>query len=204
MTGKQLSRAEIYGVVYRVYDCDVFTREFLTSQGIDVNEPESAPPDPYTEERRLNWRREVQPCKAKTERAIADDKRYLFLEFDGMILTFDVLWDERKYKLRYFLADDTIAIMAVRGPADPVEGKGLLLKRTKVPRDWSDAPTTFPSAYLEKTDNEIKGYYGPADIKVSCDHVYESTTIDTGFCCDDDNGGRPTVTPRERHSIVIL
>lgn len=36
-------------MVYRIIDCDPFTKEFLQSQGIDVGVKEEAPMDPYTQ-----------------------------------------------------------------------------------------------------------------------------------------------------------
>ncbi|KAJ8683931.1 hypothetical protein QAD02_019723 [Eretmocerus hayati] len=162
---------EVYGVVYRVYDCDAYTREFLRSQGIDVGEPESCPLDPYTQSRTLKKRLEVQPCKqaggpdAHSTR-LADRKLYMFLEYDGMILTFDALWEGREYKLQYYLGDDTVAVSLVRKRGDPVEGKSLMLRRTKLPKNWKQIPPAFPSCYLETTDREVYEYYSPSDLKV--------------------------------------
>lgn len=39
---------ELNGIVFHITDCDVFTREFLTANGIEVNERESMPKDPAT------------------------------------------------------------------------------------------------------------------------------------------------------------
>lgn len=42
---------EFNGIVYHITDCDPFTKEFLQSQGIELNEIERAPVDPVTIER---------------------------------------------------------------------------------------------------------------------------------------------------------
>lgn len=39
---------ELNGIVFRITDCDVFTREFLTANGIEVNARECLPADPVT------------------------------------------------------------------------------------------------------------------------------------------------------------
>ncbi|CAF4251084.1 unnamed protein product, partial [Rotaria magnacalcarata] len=38
----------IYGTVYRLCVCDQFTREWLESEGIELQCPELIPSDPYT------------------------------------------------------------------------------------------------------------------------------------------------------------
>ncbi|OXU28876.1 hypothetical protein TSAR_000406 [Trichomalopsis sarcophagae] len=158
----------IYGVVYRIYDCDAFTREFLTSQGIDVSHPEDVPPDPYLRNRFLQEQQSALNSTKYISRSLADDRRYRFLEYDGMILSFDASWNDDIFKLRYFLADDTIAVCEVRRPNDGKDNERgcLLLKRMKVPKNWKDLPANYPSAYLEKSDKEIREFYSPSDLKV--------------------------------------
>lgn len=40
---------ELYGRVFKITDCDKFTRTFLNRCGISVPDPIVAPPDPYME-----------------------------------------------------------------------------------------------------------------------------------------------------------
>lgn len=42
------SEVELNGIVFHITDCDIFTREFLTSNGIEVNERECMPKDPVS------------------------------------------------------------------------------------------------------------------------------------------------------------
>ena len=44
---------EIFGRVYKIVDCDVFTRRFLNRMGIAVPDPIEIPSDPYNETRRM-------------------------------------------------------------------------------------------------------------------------------------------------------
>jgi hypothetical protein len=140
----------------------------LNRQGIDVPESEDMPPDPYMQSRIFKESAEYRygPPKDKTS-ALAEDERYRFLEFDRMVLSFDALWNEDLYKIRYYLADNTISVSALRRPNEPKKMQGsLLLKKTKVPKNWKDLPSTYPRIYAETTDEDISQYYAPSDLKV--------------------------------------
>jgi EF-hand domain-containing protein 1 len=39
---------ELNGIVFHISDCDIFTREFLTANGIEVSERECMPSDPVS------------------------------------------------------------------------------------------------------------------------------------------------------------
>ena len=41
----------VYSKRIRMYECDAFTREYLTSEGIEVNPNETAPPDTFAQSR---------------------------------------------------------------------------------------------------------------------------------------------------------
>lgn len=43
---------EIYGRVYKIVDCDKFTRQFLNRMGIPVPDPIDIPKDPYEDVRK--------------------------------------------------------------------------------------------------------------------------------------------------------
>ncbi|KAH0794609.1 EF-hand domain-containing protein 1 [Histomonas meleagridis] len=107
---------EIFGVVYRIYSCDAFTEKYLQSMGKEVGEFEEPPDDIYTIKRKLTDR----PIRVTH---INTDKTNLrrFLEFDGKVLRFYTIWDDRKslfgekrkFILHYFLVDDSIEIRQV-------------------------------------------------------------------------------------------
>ncbi|KYM99290.1 EF-hand domain-containing protein 1 [Cyphomyrmex costatus] len=151
----------IYGVVYHIVDCDPFTREFLTSQGIDVGEKENLPADPYTE------RRDAM-CRTPTgvTRVVGDDSRRRFLEYDGMVLVFDATWNDDRYRVMYFLTDDTVAIREIHEPNDGKDPVAMLLKRMRVPKNWQNLPSWHPSIYMERGDPEIVEYCTPRDFRV--------------------------------------
>lgn len=97
----------------------------------------------------------------------AEDSRRKFLEYDGMVLTFDATWNDEYYQILYFLTDDTIAVKEVPMRKHGKEPSKLLLKKTKVPKNWSDLPESYPRIYLERSDDEVVEYYCPLDLKVN-------------------------------------
>lgn len=147
-------------MVYHTVDCDIFTREFLCSQGVDVGDKEEPPPDPYTQ---------LRQSKSKTPTRItpvSDDTRRRFLEYDTMVLKFEATWNNDYYQIMYFLTDDTIAVREVHQPNDGKDPTALLLKRTKVPKNWKDMPSTYPAIYMEYGDPEVTEYYTPTDLRI--------------------------------------
>ncbi|KAF5298452.1 hypothetical protein FQR65_LT01231 [Abscondita terminalis] len=163
--GKDIS---FHGIVYHITDCDAFTREYMKSQGLIMNDAEEMPLDPYTEARKL------AAHVHETKTPPADDKLRRFLEYDGKVLRFDALWDTRDeefgelrlYQLLYYLSDDSIAIKTIKERNSGRDPISLLLKSTKIPKVWKDRPITYPSIYLELSDAEVTEYYQPRDLLV--------------------------------------
>ena len=81
-----------YGVVYKLCSCDSFTRQFLSSQGVEVNVDKLVPDDPYMSARRkqlLQQKKQQSTLALKFgfgSRSIEDDKLKQFLENDGKVL----------------------------------------------------------------------------------------------------------------------
>ncbi|KAJ8920916.1 hypothetical protein NQ315_015709 [Exocentrus adspersus] len=157
-----------YGTVFHTIDCDLFTKEYMASQGIILNDPETVPVDPYT----LNRQIQVQSHFTKTPPA--DDKLRRFLEYDGKILKFKAVWDDRenehgemrKFELLYFLCDDTVSVKEVHEKNDGRDPYPVLLRKTKLPKRYTDTPVTYPAIYLELSDAEVTEYYQPKDFLV--------------------------------------
>ncbi|KAJ8734012.1 hypothetical protein PYW07_014563 [Mythimna separata] len=144
-------------------------QEWMESQGMELAKEESLPVDEYTEKER--WKNVLPPKRSRVQ----DDRLLRFLQYDGKVLSFDVVWDDRDsafgelkdYKLLYFLQDDTIAIKEIhdgKGGKDPFP---LLLKKTKLPKKWKEKPVSFPSTVLETTEEEVTTeYYAPKDLMI--------------------------------------
>ncbi|KAK9872960.1 hypothetical protein WA026_020309 [Henosepilachna vigintioctopunctata] len=158
----------LHGTVYHTVDCDLFTREYMASQGMIMGDPEEMPFDPYTMERALKQRINT------TKTPPADNKLRRFLEYDKQILRFHAVWDDRdseygelrKYDILYFLSDDTICVKEIHTKNNGRDPFPLLLRRIKIPKIYTDVPINYPSLYLELTDAEVTEFYQPVDLKV--------------------------------------
>ncbi|KAG8229672.1 hypothetical protein J437_LFUL010004 [Ladona fulva] len=158
----------IYGIVYHIVNCDAYTKEYLSSQGIILGDPEEMPKDPYTERRKNVERQQLVTMPHP------DDKLKRFLEYDGKVLRFNVVWDSRDqefgevrpYMLNYYLSDDTVEVREVRKTNDGRDPFPLLLRRQKLPKNWKDLPANFPSLVMEITEKEVSEFYTPSDLMV--------------------------------------
>nr|CAH8824972.1 unnamed protein product [Trichobilharzia regenti] len=158
----------IYGRVYRITNCDKFTKDFLESEGVVVNQPEPEPIDPYLAERA---KREAIAV-GKTPSSF--DKRRQYLELDRKVLRFFAVQDERhemfgdcrKFIIHYYLADDTLEIREVHTLNDGRDPFPLLLRRERIPKSRDDIPPYFPSISMEITENEVKEYFSPRDFRI--------------------------------------
>lgn len=89
-------------------------------------------------------------------------------------LSFDCVLDETDrdfgecmtYKIFYFLEDDTVSIKELKENMEGRDRFPMLLRRTKLPKNWKRQPVTFPMVYLEITDNEISEFYQPKDFVI--------------------------------------
>ncbi|ENN78711.1 hypothetical protein D910_03621 [Dendroctonus ponderosae] len=155
--GKDLA---FYGTVYHT--------EYMASQGLDMGDPEEMPYDPYT------FNRQLQVIPKITKTPPADDKFRRFLEYDGKVLRFKAAWDDReneygdlmKFEILFFLSDDTVAVKNVHEENSGRDPYPVLLRKIKLPKIYTDTPTTYAAIYLEKTDNEVTEYYQPKDFLV--------------------------------------
>ncbi|KAA3672118.1 uncharacterized protein DEA37_0010830 [Paragonimus westermani] len=158
----------VYGRVYRITNCDKFTRDFLESEGVEVNAPEPEPSDPYLDQRA---KREALSI-SKTPSSF--DKRRQHLELDRKVLRFHAVWDDRpemfgecrKFIIHYYLADDTLEVREVHQVNDGRDPFPLLIRRGRIPKDRDNVPPTFPSVFMELTENEIKEYFCPKDFRI--------------------------------------
>nr|XP_031833842.1 EF-hand domain-containing family member C2-like [Nomia melanderi] len=129
---------EIFGRVYKIVDCDKFTRRFLNRMGIPVPDPINIPKDPYIE---------LRKCKTfpkKPNRRI--DTRGDFLKYDRQVLRFYGYWDDtdslygivHDLEIHFYLSDNTIAIKE-NVPANSGRNTGcMFLQRMNVPKFFSE------------------------------------------------------------------
>ncbi|KAF7391340.1 hypothetical protein HZH66_009820 [Vespula vulgaris] len=129
---------EIFGRVYKIVNCDKFTRQFLNRMGIPVPDPIKIPIDPYNETRKLP----TFPKKPKSHKL---DHLRNFLKYDRQVLRFYGYWDDTEsvhgiihdLEIHYYLADGTMEIKE-NVPVNSGRDSGfMLVKRMKIPKFYS-------------------------------------------------------------------
>lgn len=129
---------EFYGKRFKLTDCDPFTRNFLSKIGVRVADPLEAPKDPYR-----NIRENQDGSQNPLRPYERTDSLKQFLDHDRHVLRFNAVWDDRdtkfgevrKFKLHYFLADDTIEVLEVFPPNSGRDTCPTFLSRQKLPKE---------------------------------------------------------------------
>ncbi|XP_074113019.1 EF-hand domain-containing family member C2 [Cotesia typhae] len=128
---------EIFGRVYKIVDCDIFTRRFLNRMGIAVPDPIEIPSDPYNDNRSIP----VFPKKPNRK----PDNLGKFFKYDRKVLKFTGYWDDtvseygviHDLELRLYLADDTIEIKEILPANSARDMSSMSIKRMKIPKFYS-------------------------------------------------------------------
>ncbi|XP_054422302.1 EF-hand domain-containing family member C2 [Pteronotus mesoamericanus] len=165
-----------YGRVFKIYDCDAFTKNFLKKIGVKLNPPRQCPEDPYMKTRReiLDYVQPLHPYESF-------DTLKQFLEYDRKVLRFFCLWDDsslfgerRQLILHYFLSDDTIEIKELLPHNSGQDAMSWFLHRGKLPKYGP------PGVYQpgEVTDRIVLNVY--SGFRVSQVHDYLLDNNKTG------------------------
>ncbi|XP_045916821.1 EF-hand domain-containing protein 1 [Micropterus dolomieu] len=155
---------EVYGIKYHITQCDAFTKEFMESEGIVLNDSEPMPVDPYGKRRK-----HPQPSFTTPPDF---DRMHQFFTMDRKVLHFFALWDDtdslygetRPVTIQYFLVDDTVEIREVHEPNSGRDPFPVLMRRQKLPKKFKSE--AFPSCVLEVSTEEVDEYYSPKDFQV--------------------------------------
>ncbi|KAK9294825.1 hypothetical protein QLX08_010689 [Tetragonisca angustula] len=154
---------EIFGRVYKIVDCDKFTRRFLNRMGIAVPDPIEIPKDPHSE----LYKRETFPKKPRQKVDTLGD----FLKYDKQVLRFYAYWDDtdslygivHDLEIHYYLTDNTMEIKENMPPNSGRDSGSMFLRRMKVPKIFSEIdpigagnPFTVLNVLGEDTSH---GYY---------------------------------------------
>ncbi|OAD54554.1 EF-hand domain-containing family member C2 [Eufriesea mexicana] len=167
---------EIFGRVYKIVDCDKFTRQFLNRMGIAVPDPIEIPKDPYSElHKKASMTKmmftivitETLPKKPKR----TTDSRGDFLKYDKQVLRFYGYWDDtdnlygivHDLEIHYFLADNTMEIKE-NIPSNSGRDSGFMfLRRMKVPKLFSELDPIGGGDYFTVLnvmgENTTHGYF---------------------------------------------
>ncbi|EPY29330.1 rib72 protein-like protein [Strigomonas culicis] len=146
---------ECRGIRYQLVDCDAATREFYEVMGIPQPEPFDYPIDKFeaskkprskeVDEQHAAMRREVEMQAAKAAGTHASlltpeerVKARSFFEHDRNVLCFYAVWDKREFRIQYYIADGTIAVMFDHVENDGRDSFVTFTRRGKVPRNARD------------------------------------------------------------------
>lgn len=165
---------DVYGRVFRIVDCDDFTRSFYANEGQDIGNSEQYPDDPFAHTRQMINMKQNPPD-------LAEHKNYIevtlkggrpnknlksFLDNDRKVLSFKIKWDdnsydggEKFYNLNYFLSDNSVEVKEINTQNSGRFPFPKLLKRQKLAK--SPILTHCPGMSLRNED-----YYKPEDIMV--------------------------------------
>ncbi len=162
----------IYGRVFRIINCDEFTRQFFSNEGINLNNSERMPDDPFDKTRAMINMRQTPPD-------LAEQKEYVevmlkggrpnkalskFLENDRKVLSYKIVWQDRSYDggdkyfvLNYFLADQKVEVKEINESNSGRHPFPMLLKRSKLAK--TPIMTHCPGMSLRKEE-----FVGPEDL----------------------------------------
>ncbi|KAJ8680578.1 hypothetical protein QAD02_016365 [Eretmocerus hayati] len=154
---------KIFGRVYKIIDCDKFTRHFLNRMGIAVPDPIDSPDDPERE----RIEREKAP---KTPMPKKDPPLKNFLRYDKKILRFYGYWDdsERDFgyvhdlEILYHLADDTMEVVENVPVACGPKERSLIVKKMKIPKFFTEMEpigSSEPKTLLNVVGENVKRAY---------------------------------------------
>lgn len=149
----------LYSKVFKITDCDDFTRNFLRKLGVRMPEKVGAPSDPYS-----NYRKAMDESMQPLRPYEKHDTLKQFLDHDRHVLRFYCYWDDtesmfgdpREMVLHYFLADDTIEIREVIPPNSGRDAAPMFLRRGKLPKNVESLKQPG-----KVTDRTVLNVFGP-------------------------------------------
>ena len=130
--------------VFRITNCDKFTRDFLENEGVQLNQPERIPVDNFGQYQAIkdtkinppDFKEYKEYYEVKLGGGHPNNGLDKYLSNDGHVLSFDIMWNDNTlcggvnfYKLNYFLADDTIEVKEIRKQNSGKDPFPLLLRR---------------------------------------------------------------------------
>lgn len=176
----------VYSRVFRIYDCDDFTRSYFGNEGVNMGPKEDLPEDPYKQTRAMINYKQNPPDQAEMKNynevrlggGRYNSNLHSFLENDRKVLCFSIFWEDNSYDggdkfytMNYFLSNNSMEIKEI---AEQNSGKyafPMLLKRQKLAK--KPILTHCPGMSLRQED-----YYQPADLECGSDvHVYGRTCL---------------------------
>jgi len=162
----------VYKRVFRICNCDEFTRRFFANEGVALGSPEGYPEDLFAHTRAMINFKQTPPDQAEMKNYIEVQLKggrpnkalESFLDNDRKVLCLHILWEDRTYDggdkyyiLNYFLSDGRIEVKEINTQNSGRFPFPMLLKKQKLAK----APilTHCPGMSLKEEE-----FYGPADL----------------------------------------
>lgn len=138
---------DVYSRVFRVYDCDEFTKSFYANEGVTLGNSEGLPDDPYKQTRAMINFKQNPPDAGEMKNynevrlggGRANGNLHSFLENDRKVLSFSIFWDDQTYDggvkyytLNYFLSNNSCEIKEIAQQNSGRYAFPMLLKRQKL------------------------------------------------------------------------
>lgn len=164
----------VYGRVFRVVDCDEFTRHFFSDQGVELGHSESYPEDTFATTRAMINFKQNPPDLAEHKNYIEvmlkggrpNKNLQSFTQNDRKVLSFAIRWNdtsydggEKFYTLNFFLSDNSVEVKEINKSNSGRYPFPMLLKRQKLAKQ--PIMTHCPGMSLRTED-----YYMPEDLKI--------------------------------------
>lgn len=164
---------DVYSRVFRVVDCDDFTRSFYANEGYNLGDSEAYPDDPFAKTRAMINMKQNPPDLAEFKNYIEvqlkggrpNKNLKSFLDNDRKVLSFSILWQDssydggdKYYTLNYFLSDCSVEVKEINTSNSGRFPFPMLLKRQKLAK----APILTHCPGMSMRTEE---HYQPADIK---------------------------------------
>ena len=163
----------VYGRVFRIIDCDEFTRSYYANEGANIGNAEDYPEDPFEKARSMINMKQIPPDQAEFKNYIEVKLKggrpngglKEFLDNDRRVLCFKILWDdssydggEKFYALNFFLSDNSVEVKEINTQNSGRHPFPKLLKRQKLAKQ--PILTHCPGMSLRTEE-----YYMPRDIR---------------------------------------
>jgi len=140
------------GRAFSIVDCDAFTREFYEVMGLRQGEPLGYPGDAFesltrkagTGPRTSEFMAQKQAMEmsaamvqGKPTNTLTRDeivRTQAFLEHDREVLNFFATWEQRRFRVSFFIADRTMCVNSLKAPNDGRDPVANFIKRGRIPK----------------------------------------------------------------------
>jgi hypothetical protein len=163
----------IYKRIFRICNCDEFTKRFYANEGLALNAEEAMPDDKFAYTRAMVNYKQTPPDQAEMKNYIEvmlkggrpNKALESFLNNDRKVLSFNVIWEDKSYDggdkyfvLNYYLSDGKVEVKEINSQNSGQYPFPMLLKKMRLAKE--PILTHCPGMSLKD-----ESYYGPTDLQ---------------------------------------